>query len=113
MKNRLIVSLLVCASALFSVKTASAAACTAASSACAEWIGLGAGSPRSMVYRSYPLTERNPAIVRALIVVHGAGRDADNYFRSALAAGFLAGALDDTVIIAPRMASNDGNGCKD
>jgi hypothetical protein len=47
------------------------------------------------------------------VVVHGAGRDADNYFRSAVAASFLAGALEDTIVIAPRMASNDGRDCKD
>jgi hypothetical protein len=64
------------------------------------------------VYRSFPLTTRNDNIVRALIVVHGQGRDADAYFRSALAAGFLAGALEDTIIVAPRFASNDGS-CKD
>jgi hypothetical protein len=46
-------------------------------------------------------------------VVHGAGRDADNYFRTALAATFLAGALEDTVVISPRFASNDGRGCMD
>jgi pimeloyl-ACP methyl ester carboxylesterase len=45
-------------------------------------------------------------------MVHGAGRDAHNYFRTAVAAGFLAGALDDTIIIAPRFASNDGS-CRD
>ena len=45
--------------------------------------------------------------------MHGAGRDADNYYRSSLAAGFLAGALDDTVIIVPRIASNNGGACRD
>ena len=54
----------------------------------------------------------NPQITRALIMVHGAGRDADNYFRTALAAAFLANALDDTIVIAPRFASN-ANGCRD
>src|SRR5262245_55553454 len=114
MKGPAIGYLLVCgfAAALISARTAEAAACTA-TSACVEWITLGGDASRSLVYRTYPLTERNPSIVRALIVVHGASRDADNYFRSALAAGFLAGALDDTVIVAPRMASNNGDGCKD
>jgi hypothetical protein len=46
-------------------------------------------------------------------MVHGAGRDADNYFRSTLAAAFLAGALENTLVIAPRMASSDGRGCRD
>jgi hypothetical protein len=44
--------------------------------------------------------------------VHGAGRDADNYFRNALAAAFLAGALDNTMVVVPRMASAAAN-CHD
>jgi pimeloyl-ACP methyl ester carboxylesterase len=55
---------------------------------------------------------RNDGITRAFILVHGAGRDANNYFRTAAAAAFLAGALDDTLVIAPRLASNDGD-CRD
>jgi hypothetical protein len=46
-------------------------------------------------------------------VIHGAGRDADNYFRTALAAAFLAGALEDTIVICPRFASNNGRNCRD
>ncbi len=72
---------------------------------CTEWVSLGGGPARSLIYRTWPLETRNEAITRAVIVVHGAGRDADNYFRNALAAAFLAGALDDTVVIAPRIAS--------
>jgi predicted esterase len=64
------------------------------------------------VYRTYPLDRRNAQITRALIMVHGAGRDADNYFRTALAAAFLAHALDDTLVIAPRFASREP-GCQD
>jgi len=55
-----------------------------------------------MVYASYPLDAPNPAITRALIMVHGAGRNADHYFETSTAAGFLAGALDNTIIVAPR-----------
>jgi hypothetical protein len=46
-------------------------------------------------------------------MVHGQGRDADNYFRHALAAAFLAGALEDTIVLAPRFASNHGSNCRD
>jgi pimeloyl-ACP methyl ester carboxylesterase len=38
--------------------------------------------------------------------VHGILRDADNHFRTALAAGFLAGDLNNTAIVAPRFAAN-------
>ena len=81
-------------------------------SGCTEWISLG-GAARSLIYRTYPLETRNAGIRRAFIMVHGAGRDADNYFRTAVASAFLGGALDDTIVIAPRFASSDGRGCRD
>ena len=56
-----------------------------------------------MVYASYPLNVRNDAIRRALIMVHGTNRNADHYFHTAMAATFLAGALDDTIVIAPHL----------
>jgi pimeloyl-ACP methyl ester carboxylesterase len=79
---------------------------------CTQWVAFPGGPARSMVYRTYPLDVPNPQITRALIVIHGAGRDADNYFRTALAAAFLDGALDDTIVIAPRLASSTGT-CRD
>jgi len=97
---------------LLSVALACAAPCITANPSCTEWIALGTGPARSLIYRTHSLETRNEAITRALVVVHGAGRDADNYFRNALAAAFLAGALDNTVVIAPRMASAAAN-CHD
>ena len=88
------------------------APCTTSTAACTEWVDVADQSPRLRVYRTYPLATRNANITRALIMVHGAGRDAHNYFRHALAGGFLAGALSNTIIIAPRFASNNG-GCRD
>src|SRR5260370_10950879 len=79
---------------------------------CTQWVTFPGGPARSMVYRTYPLDVPNPQITRALVVIHGAGRDADNYFRTALAAAFLDGALDDTIVIAPRLASSTGT-CRD
>jgi hypothetical protein len=76
-------------------------------------VTLGGGPGRSLVYRTYALDRRNDAITRVLVNVHGASRDADNYFRSTLAAGFLAGALENTLIVSPRMASNNGTNCRD
>src|SRR5260370_40533282 len=92
---------------------AHAAPCMNLTSACMEWVKLGTGQSQSLIYRTYALSQFNDKITRALIVVHGAGRDADNYFRTALAATFLAGALDDTIVISPRFASHDGAGCMD
>jgi pimeloyl-ACP methyl ester carboxylesterase len=59
-----------------------------------------------MVYASYPLTVRNDGIRRALIMVHGTNRNADHYFATAMAATFLAGALEDTIVVAPHLIIN-------
>src|SRR5438034_2299298 len=91
---------------------APAAACTTATVSCTEWVTLGAGPARSLVYRSRPLDARNENIRRALIMVHGTNRNADHYFATAVAATFLAGALDDSIVISPRIASAAGN-CHD
>lgn len=96
----------------FAAGTALASPCITANSSCSEWVALGGGAGRSLVYRTYSLETQNEAITRAVVMVHGAGRDADNYFRNALAAAFLAGALDNTVVVAPRMASAAAN-CHD
>lgn len=85
--------------------------CVTAAPACTEWVPLGGGA-RALVYRTYPLTARHDGIRRALVMVHGQGRDADNYFRTSVAAAFLAGALPDTLVVSLRLASRDG-GCQD
>ena len=87
--------------------------CALATSACTEWIGLGNGPQRVLVYRSYPLDAANRRITRALILVHGGGRNATDLFNTALAAAFLAGKLNDTVLVVPRFASNAGTACRD
>jgi pimeloyl-ACP methyl ester carboxylesterase len=85
---------------------AAAGACISATSACTEWISVTSSPSRVLVYRSYGLRIRNEQISTALIIIHGSLRNADEYFRSGTAAAFLAGALERTLIIAPRFASN-------
>jgi pimeloyl-ACP methyl ester carboxylesterase len=87
-------------------------ACTTATPACTEWVALGNGAARSLIYRTYSLDARNDAIRRALVMVHGTNRNADHYFSTATAAAFLAGAVEDTVVVSPRIASAAGN-CTD
>jgi pimeloyl-ACP methyl ester carboxylesterase len=88
------------------------AACTAPTQACTEWVQVGAGPARSLIYRSHSLDRRNDRIRTALVMVHGTNRNPDHYFATATAAAFLAGALDDAVVVAPRIASSDGS-CHD
>lgn len=97
----------------FSTVALYAAPCITTSSTCAEWIRFGAGPSRSLTYRSHPLDVRNDRITRALIVIHGQGRNADDYFRTGVAAAFLANALEDTIVIAPKFTSKDGKNCTD
>ena len=91
----------------------SRAACTTATSECAEWVSVADGPQRTLVFRTHPLQARNEDVQRALIMVHGQMRTSGNYFRTALAAAFLADALANTMVIAPRFASSDGKECRD
>jgi hypothetical protein len=88
------------------------APCTQAAARCTEWVKLGEGAARSMIYRTYPLGVRNTRIKRALIMVHGTLRNADHYFITATGAAFLADALGDTLVISPALRSAQGN-CHD
>jgi pimeloyl-ACP methyl ester carboxylesterase len=83
-----------------------AAPCTTSTAACQQWVVFGGGPARSMVYASYSLDAPNPAITRALIMVHGTNRNADHYFATTMAAAFLAGALDNTIVIAPHIIAD-------
>jgi pimeloyl-ACP methyl ester carboxylesterase len=82
------------------------APCTTATVQCEQWVALGGGPARSMSYSSYALNKPNAAVTRAFILVHGTGRNADHYFETAVAAAFLGGALDNTVVIAPHFVAD-------
>ena len=73
----------------------------------------GQASAHAQVYASHLLDQRQEAVEHAVIVVHGQGRNADGYFRHAMAGAFLAHALHRTVVISPRIASNNKRSCAD
>jgi len=77
-------------------------------SACTEWVRPPGHKSGVLVHRSHPLDVRNDRVRRALVFVHGIKRDAEDHFRTALAAAFLVDALEDTIIVAPRFASSAG-----
>ena len=93
--------------------TALAGPCLRPNSECTEWVALGGGNDRSLVYRTQPLDVPNQRITRVLIIVHGVDRQAHAYFDVGIAGARLEGALDDTIVIAPQFASNDGPTCRD
>src|SRR5579862_6412805 len=108
-------ALRICIAILGTIAGAASAAqapCTDASASCTEMLALPGAKGGVVVYRSYPLDKAEPAITRALIVVHGLGRDADSYYASALAGGLTAHALGDTIIVAPHFKSAEAS-CKD
>jgi pimeloyl-ACP methyl ester carboxylesterase len=86
--------------------------CNEATPRCTYSLAVPGSEGRVEVYRSYSLEAPDPLIKRAVIVVHGLGRDADSYYKSALAAGYAANALLDTIILAPHFSSSEGS-CKD
>ena len=104
--STLIFAMLLAVLAVTARASDSSAPCTAAPAACTEWIAVGGGPARALIYRSYSLDVRNAHITRLLVMVHGKNRDADHYFSTAMAAAFLAHDMADTVVVAPFMASS-------
>ena len=72
------------------------------------------GGGRSvMMYRSHSLQKTHSKATRALIVIHNASRNAYDYFQSGMAGAYLAGVLDDTIVVAPRFAGTGSRSCDD
>jgi pimeloyl-ACP methyl ester carboxylesterase len=79
--------------------------CTTGTAACTEKLPMGPKDRFVTIYRSHSLAQPNTLFKRALVVIHGAGRNADDYFASGMGGAFLAGALNDTLVVAPRFAA--------
>ena len=102
---------LVCALAL-AADVAAAAPCIAAKDECMHAVRLAANA-RALVYSTYPLDDVNGAVTRALVIVHGSGRDFGSYFQTGVTAASRANALANTIVVAPHFASNNGRSCRD
>ena len=96
----------------FATAASAAAPCTKPDASCTERVPLGTTGKYGLAYRSHPLRLPDSRIERMLIVIHGAGRNADDYFASGEAGAFLAQALETTLVVSPRFGSNTGT-CKD
>jgi len=75
-------------------------------------VSLGRGGEHIVAFANRRLDRTDTKVRRVLLVLHGAGRNADDYFRSAMAAAYLAGALEDTLVVAPRFSGGAGD-CRD
>jgi pimeloyl-ACP methyl ester carboxylesterase len=63
------------------------------------------------LYRTHPIRQKDTTVSRAIIVVHGAGRNPEDYFRRMIEATFMAARGPGTLIIAPHFQTeNDGPG---
>ncbi len=88
------------------------APCSQGTPACMEPLPMGGGR-FVMLYRSHPLKKTNAKAKRALVVIHGASRNADDYFPSGMAGAYLADALEETIVVAPRFAGTGSRNCDD
>lgn len=69
------------------------------SHACSETVAAPAGW-KFTLYRNFPMSGSS-AVTRAVIVVHGTGRNAGGYFASVMAAAQKSGVSNRTMVIAP------------
>lgn len=88
------------------------APCTTASGACLEALPAGNGTRHVSFFRTYSFVAANPAVTQAVIVIHGTGRTAADYFRSMVAAAEGARLLETTLVIAPLFKARGGS-CHD
>ena len=84
--------------------------CTSASNDCLQTISIGADGTGDLdFYSSFPIYEELAEwqeLEAALLVVHGANRDADNYFNFLMATLQAANLEDKVVLIAPFFKNN-------
>lgn len=78
--------------------------CTSPTARCTAWVVIGDGL-NLRYFRSLPLEIPNPGVTRAVIVVHGTNRNADDYFETMVAATRAAGRLESTVVVAPNFVT--------
>jgi hypothetical protein len=94
---------------LFALLVPSAGAAAPVKVVVSERFTIEAGGRRLLVpYMSnVPLDKANERIHRAVIVIHGLGRNADAYFESVMQAAGQTAAGDRTVVVAPQFLINE------
>jgi pimeloyl-ACP methyl ester carboxylesterase len=88
------------ASLLADIRVPRASPCVAASADCHEPFTV-AGQLTVGVYRTFALANPNPAITRAVVVVHGSSRNNDHYFKAVADSAVSAGVAGDVLVVAP------------
>ncbi len=80
--------------------------CTLPDTRCMERVSLGGGL-FLQVFRTHPLLSPDTTVVRAVIVVHGADRNAHTYFGTMLEATTSANRMEGTLVVSPRFQTAD------
>lgn len=73
---------------------------------CTERISIG-DDAFLPVYRTHPLTEGDTSVTRAVVVIHGTNRNADDYFDRMITAVRSIDGTAETVVVAPRFQTAD------
>lgn len=86
--------------------------CLSTGSICTERIDIGDGV-YLRVFSTHSLSEGDDVVSHGLIIVHGASRNADDYFQRGLQAAAAAGNQNTTVVIAPHFQTSSDNPASD
>jgi pimeloyl-ACP methyl ester carboxylesterase len=87
--------------------------CLEATTNCQERLLLDPAGRYVNVYRNYPLTTGAANVERAVIMIHGSGRNGDGYYQTLLASAAVAARLFDSELVAIQIRGNDGKSCRD
>ena len=82
--------------------------CLSIKSVCTERVAVGS-SVYLPVFTTHSLSEGNPQVTRGLIIVHGANRNADDYFQRGFQAAGAVGYQETTVVVAPYFQTSSDN----
>ena len=86
--------------------------CLSTGSICTERIDIG-GGVHLRVFSTHSLSEGDDLVGHGLIIVHGASRNADDYFQRGFQAAAAAGNQNSTVVIAPHFKTSSDNPASD
>ena len=86
--------------------------CLSTGSICTERIDIG-GCVHLRVFSTHSLSEGDDLVGHGLIIVHGASRNADDYFQRGFQAAAAAGNQNSTVVIAPHFKTSSDNPASD
>jgi pimeloyl-ACP methyl ester carboxylesterase len=85
--------------------------CLTPDKSCTERLQLKEGWV--LVYRNWSLKEGNRDVEEAVVMVHGAQRNGDGYYGTAMASAASRGHLMKALIVAPQFKGSDGPACHD